>query len=84
MHQLNDIREADKTRRQTLQWLAPGDFEEAHEGHFKKRFGNTGGWLLDDHRFTSWKDKTQSSLLWCHGARKWPLYTCLPCILTMV
>ena len=41
--------------------------------HFKKRFKGTGQWLLDDPRFTNWRDGTQSSLLWCHGARK--LYT---------
>ena len=55
-------------------WLAPDDFEQTHESHLKKRFGQTGQWLLDDPRFIGWRDDAQSSLLWCHGARKLELY----------
>ena len=62
--------QADKMRKEILRWLSPDDFEETHERHFKKRFENTGQWLLDDPRFTNWRDETQSSLLWCYGARK--------------
>ena len=62
--------EAYEMRRKILQWLSPGDFEETHERHFKKRFGNTGQWLLDDSRFRNWRDAAQSGLLWCYGARK--------------
>ena len=57
-------------RRKLLMWLSPDDFEQTHEKHLKKRFQKTGQWLLDDPRFMSWRDKAQSSLLWCHGARK--------------
>ena len=57
-------------RRNILRWLSPDDFEETHDRHFKKRFENTGQWLLDDPRFVDWRDKTRSSILWCHGARK--------------
>ena len=63
-------KEADETRRKILQWLSLEDYEETYERHFKKRFGDTGQWLLDDPRFTNWRDGAQSSLLWCHGARK--------------
>ena len=59
----------DERRRKILKWLSPDDFEEVHERHVKKRFPNTGQWLLDDPRFISWRDETQSSILWCHGAR---------------
>ena len=62
--------EADSKRRKILKWLSSEDFEETHERHFQKRFENTGQWLLDDPRFISWRDGIQSSLLWCHGARK--------------
>ena len=62
--------EAYEIRRQILQWLSPGDFEETHESHFKKRFENTGQWLLEDSRFRNWRDEAQSGLLWCYGARK--------------
>ena len=66
-------------RRKVLEWLSSDNFEETHDRHFKKRFENTGQWLLDDFRFRDWRDKAQSSLLWCYGARKSQLhlYTCL-------
>ena len=56
-------------RRKILEWLSPNSFEEIHESNFGKRFQGTGQWLLDDSRFISWRDKAQSALLWCHGAR---------------
>ena len=57
-------------RKEILNWLSSDDFEETHERHSKKRFENTGQWLLDDPRFREWRNKAQSSLLWCYGARK--------------
>ena len=66
--------EANEMHPQILKWLPPDEYEETHEEHYEKRCGNTGQWLLEDHRFISWRDKTQSSLLWCHGARKWNLF----------
>ena len=68
--------EAHAMRRKTLQWLSSDDFEETHARHFRKRFENTGQWLLDDPRFKNWRDEAHSSLLWCFGARKSQLYTC--------
>lgn len=64
-------KEAIKSRRKILSWLSSAeDFEETHERHFQKRFQNTGQWLLDNPRFIGWRDGVRSSLLWCHGARK--------------
>lgn len=60
----------DRTRREILQWLSQDDFEETHIRHYNKRCENTGQWLLDDSRLISWQDDVESSLLWCHGARK--------------
>ena len=62
--------EAYEMRKNILKWLSSDDFEETHERHFKKRFEKTGQWLLDDPRFRDWRDKAQSGLLWCYGARK--------------
>ena len=59
-----------RKRREILRWLSEGDFEETHDRHYKKRCKDTGQWLLEDPRLISWRDGTQSSLLWCHGARK--------------
>ena len=56
--------------RKILKCLAPDDFEGTHGRHFRKRFENTDQWLAEDSRFTDWRDKTHSSLLWCYGARK--------------
>ena len=66
--------EENEKHRKILMWLSSDDFEEVHERHFKKRFKNTGQWLLEDHRFINWRDGAQSSLLWCYGARKLQLY----------
>ena len=63
-------KDADETRRKILEWLSPDDFEMTHERHFRKRFQNTGQWLLDHPSFISWREEAQSRLLWCHGARK--------------
>ena len=68
-------------RRKILEWLASDDYGETHESHFKKRFGNTGQWLLDDPRFKNWRDEAHSSLLWCYGARKLQLYIIIVCCL---
>ena len=63
-------------RRKILRWLSLDDFEQTHERHLKKRFEKTGEWLLDDSRFINWRDGGQSSLLWCHGARKYLIACC--------
>ena len=70
MRRLEEEQHADKTRREILRWLSSDDFEGTYERHFKKRFENTGQWLLDDPRFINWRDSAKSSLLWCYGARK--------------
>ena len=57
-------------RRKILRWLSSNDFEETQERHFQGGLGNTSQWLLEDPRFRDWRDGQQSSLLWCHGARK--------------
>ena len=75
-------KEADETRRNILRWLSLDDFEGTYERHFKKRFKNTGQWLLDDPCFINWRDGAQSSLLWCHGARKLQLYPVYISLLT--
>ena len=58
----------DERRRTLLEWLSPDDFEEIHERQVNKRCKNTGQWLLDDPRFLTWRDASQSSILRCHGA----------------
>lgn len=34
-----------------VKWLSNVDFEEVHETHFSKRFGETGNWLIEDPGF---------------------------------
>ena len=59
-----------ETRREIIGWLSENDCEEMQDCHVRKRFQHTGQWLLDDYRFTNWRDGRQSDLLWCHGPRK--------------
>ena len=75
IRRLEEKKEENETRRNILRWLSRDDFEETYERHFKTRFKNTGQWLLDHPRFMNWRDGVQSSLLWCHGARKLHLYS---------
>ena len=63
----------DERRRKILKWFSVDDFDKIHESHFRKRFQGTGEWLLNDHRFITWRDGAQSRLLWCYGARKFPI-----------
>lgn len=63
-------KETYEIRRKILRWLSLNDFEETHERHFKEIPRNTSQWLLENPRFRNWRDGQQSSLLWCHGARK--------------
>ena len=60
----------DRKHRDILQWLSKDDFEATHERHWKKRFGNTGKWLLEHRDFVCWKEESNSGLLWCYGSRK--------------
>ncbi|KAF8424851.1 ankyrin repeat-containing domain protein [Tirmania nivea] len=62
-----DSKEGDERRRAVLNWLSQSDFEDTHQRHYKKRFGSTGKWLLDDLQFTNWVNQSNSGLLWCHG-----------------
>ena len=75
MEDMDKKHEANETRREILKWLSSDDFEETYERNFKKRFQNTGQWLLDDPNFVDWRDGAESSILWCHGARKLQLHT---------
>ena len=76
---LDEIRRLERNKKnmpkEKLELLSLDDFEETHNMQFRKRYQHTGQWLLDDPRFINWRDGTQSSLLWCHGARKSYLYS---------
>lgn len=65
--QQEDKEREGKKRREVFTWLSDLDFEDVHETHFQKRFGQTGNWLLNDPGFTDWQDSPESGLLWVHG-----------------
>lgn len=67
---LRNKEDANEMRRKVLEWLSPDDLEETHGRYWSRRLDNTGQWLLDDPRFQNWRDEAQSSVIWCHGARK--------------
>ena len=62
---------SEKDRRQLLvqQWLGPLNVGTRHDNAAKARFGNTGEWLLQNHRFQGWfsPDHCSDPLLWLHG-----------------
>ncbi|KAG8533005.1 uncharacterized protein KY384_001787 [Bacidia gigantensis] len=68
---LEKTQELEDTRQRTRveQWLGPIDIGVRHENAAKERFQDTGRWLLQNHRFQSWKSHDQciDPLLWLHG-----------------
>lgn len=57
------------TRRDFMNWICTIDFVEEHALTFKKRYKDTGNWLLEKPVFQQWFDVTDSSALWCYGKR---------------
>ncbi|KAI5839423.1 ankyrin repeat-containing domain protein [Morchella snyderi] len=54
-------------RIKVCEWLYPGAVDKKHTEIQSKRQENTGGWLLADDRFTSWKGGSGPRLLWGCG-----------------
>ena len=54
-----------------MHWICTTDFEKEHNSTFEKRYKDTGDWFLREPKFEQWFDDTNSSILWCHGKRKY-------------
>jgi hypothetical protein len=50
-----------------LQWLSSEPYIKHHEETKKDVLTGTGGWLIVDSVFQSWKKESVSSILWLHG-----------------
>ena len=59
-----------------MNWIGTTDFEEEHALTFKKRYKDTGDWLLAEPVFKQWFYDTDSRVLWCYGKRKLSTYYC--------
>jgi len=62
---------ADEDREKFLKWISTIDFEKIHREIYAKKHKGTGDWLLQDEEFEKWLTSSTSSLLWCHGTRKY-------------
>ncbi|KAI5839443.1 ankyrin repeat-containing domain protein [Morchella snyderi] len=56
-----------KERTKVCEWLYPGVVDNKHKEISSKRQEGTGGWLLADDRFISWKGGSGPRLLWGCG-----------------
>jgi hypothetical protein len=54
-------------RAQILRWLSSEPYIKHHEETKKDALPGTGQWLLSDMVFHTWKNGSESSLLWLHG-----------------
>lgn len=62
-----------KERSEFLNWISQVDFEKVHDDTYAKKHEGTGAWLLQRTEFKEWLNSPRSSLLWCHGKRKFYL-----------
>ena len=51
-------------------WLSNINHQEMHNFNGSRRYRETGVWLSTTPEFQYWRDASQSSLFWLHGARK--------------
>ena len=51
-------------------WLSNINHEEMHNFKSSRRYRETGVWLSATPKFQHWRDQSQSSLFWLHGARR--------------
>jgi hypothetical protein len=54
-----------------LDWISTADFEKVHDSIYAKKHNGTGNWLIEKEEFRTWFSSSKSSLLWCHGKRKY-------------
>jgi len=56
-------------RVEILKWISTFNHEQKHLNVRSYRVENTGGWLLVQSEFTSWReDMASPNILWCYGA----------------
>ena len=60
------------TQRKTMisDWLSNINHQEMHNFNGSRRYRETGVWLSTTPEFQHWRDSSQSSLFWLHGARR--------------
>ena len=51
-------------------WLSPIIHQKMHESNGSQRYRETGVWLSETPEFKFWRDTSQSSIFWLHGARR--------------
>lgn len=65
-----------------VQWLSATRFGDKYQAYLNVAAPGTGGWVLHDPIFERWLKDSASTVLWCHGDRKYILMTCFYHFLT--
>ena len=55
-------------------WLSTINHQEMHNFNGSRRYRETGVWLSAAPEFQYWRDASQSSIFWLHGARRLPSF----------
>ena len=56
-------------RKAFFRWLPSIDFDQDHHIILRKRYKETGSWILQRKEFQQWYQSRSSQLLWCCGLR---------------
>ncbi|GES60394.1 WD-repeat protein [Aspergillus terreus] len=62
-HQKKELEE----REAFLHWIPTDDYDQMYEALLEKRSPGTCKWIIETKAFKTWRQRTSSSLLWCHG-----------------
>jgi len=57
-------------RSEALLWLSKIPYRQHHLKAREGRVENTGQWLLEHEKFSSWKQSEKPTTLWLHGIRE--------------
>lgn len=63
----SQYRQVQEQKQALLAKLTTVEFQATHADISSRRAQNTGRWLLDCPEYNSWRSKTSSSVMWCHG-----------------
>lgn len=63
-----DERAKQQNRLKLLQWLSSVPYREHHQKELNDVLKNTGSWFLESQKYRSWKDSSETAVMWLHGS----------------
>lgn len=69
-HKMSHTGQSTGQKKMISNWLSIINHQEMHNFNGSRRYRETGVWLSTAPEFQYWRDTSQSSLFWLHGARR--------------